>query len=404
MSQTTVGIVTTSRADWGHLRPVVREVSRSDRLTLRIYASGMHLSPEYGETVTMIERDGFEVDTRIEMLLSSDTPEGVAKSVGLGTSGFAQEFGRDAPDLLMVLGDRYEILAAVTAALAARIPVAHIHGGELSQGAIDDSVRHAVTKMSHLHFVSTDEYRRRVCQLGELPERVHVSGAPGLDNVEDVEVMSFERLEETIGEPLGEGFLLVTYHPVTRTPELTMGEVEALLEVLADTDRTKLFTQPNADSGGREVLEAVRAFVGSRDDAMMVDNLGTRAYFSAMSHAAAMIGNSSSGIIEAASFGLPVVNIGRRQEGRVRGENVVDVGSEASSIRRGLDEATEPGFRDQLEGSDNPYGDGKSAKRIVDVLEELLGERSGGGSELLDKGFYDIAFEPDGSTEGDTGL
>ena len=322
---------------------------------------------------------------RVEMLLSSDSPEGVAKSMGLGVIGFAQAFGRSQPDLLVVLGDRFEMFAAALAALPFLIPVAHIHGGEVTVGAIDDALRHSMTKLSHLHFVSTAEYGRRLEQLGEDPARIVVSGAPGLDNVGHVRLLSGAELQAAFGVSTEPAPLIVTFHSVTL--EYTEAEVQtqALLDALGESDLPVVFTQPNADTGGRKIGQMIDRFVSQRANAHRVDSLGVQGYFSLMSQAAAMVGNSSSGLIEAPSFGLPVVNIGTRQAGRVRGSNVIDVEPTRSAISAGIRQALRPEFRARLHGEANPYGDGGAAHRIVERLKSVeLGPR------LTTKRFRDV--------------
>ncbi len=380
----TLGLVTTSRADWGIYRPLAGRIRDEDGLTLRLLASGSHLSPEFGCTVNEIEAEGYEVAERVEMLLSSDTPEGIAKSMGLGVTGFAQVFGRWRPDILIVLGDRFEMCAAALAALPFKIPVAHIHGGELTEGAIDDSLRHSITKLSHLHFVATEEYGRRVAQLGEEPWRITVSGALGLDNLNRMKVMDIGELSALCGARLEKDFLLVTFHPVTLEYERAGEQAEELLQALRTTGLPVLFTMPNADTGGRVIRARIEEFCCGSPGSCAVENLGTRGYFSAMTHAAAMVGNSSSGILEAASFRLPVVNVGSRQRGRVRGANVIDCDCERAAIGEALAKALGEGFRSSLGDLVNPYGDGHAAGRIV---ARLAGQSL--RPELIVKRFHD---------------
>jgi UDP-hydrolysing UDP-N-acetyl-D-glucosamine 2-epimerase len=366
-----IGAVTTARADYGILRPVLQRVTEDSDLNLSVFVTGMHLSPDFGLTARAIEADGFRIDSQIETLLSSDSPEGIAKSMGLGTIGFAQAYTRISPDILLVLGDRFEMHAAVVAALPFTIPVAHIHGGELTEGAIDDAIRHSITKMSHLHFVATETYAQRVIQMGEEPWRVVVSGAPSLDNLRDIRLLGRSELEERYGVDLQGPFFLITYHPVTLEQEQTERQIEALLSALEQTDGTLVFTYPNADVGGRLIIDKVHDFVARQQRAYFLVNLGTQGYFSMMRHAAAMVGNSSSGIIEAASFKLPVVNVGNRQKGRVRGRNVIDVGYSREGILSGISKATSPVFRRAISDLVNPYGDGQAAERIVDKLKRV---------------------------------
>lgn len=366
-----VGVVTGGRSDYGIYRPLLRVLVDDPFFTLRLYVTGMHLSREFGYTIDTIQAEGFRVDERVEMLLSSDTPEGIAKSMGLGTLGFAQAYARCRPDLLIVLGDRFEMHAAVVAAVPFKIPVAHIHGGEITEGAIDDAFRHSITKMSHLHFVSAEEYARRIQQMGEEPWRITVCGAPSLDNLRTVQLLDRTELEQRLGLSLDVAPLLVTYHPVTLEFERAEWQVNELLAALDDVERPILLTMPNADTSGRIIGQKLRDFAGSRPAVRCMDTLGTQVYFSLMACAAAMVGNSSSGIIEAPSFGLPVVNIGTRQAGRVRGRNVIDVGYARAAIAEGIARALKPAFRESLKGVPNPYGEGRAAGMITERLKEV---------------------------------
>jgi UDP-N-acetylglucosamine 2-epimerase (non-hydrolysing)/GDP/UDP-N,N'-diacetylbacillosamine 2-epimerase (hydrolysing) len=346
----------------------------------------MHLSPEFGLTVKAIETDGFEIVERVEMLLSSDSPDGIAKSIGLGTIGFGQAFARSRPDLLLVLGDRFEMFAAVLAALPFKIPVAHIHGGEVTQGAIDDALRHSITKLSHLHFASVPEYARRIEQLGEEPWRITVSGAVGLDNLREVPLLTPAELEDQFGLRLEPPPLLVTFHPVTLEYQRTSHHIEELMAALDELALPVVFTLPNADTSGRIIHERISQYIKTRPATRLVENLGTQGYFSLMSHAAAMVGNSSSGIIEAPSFKLPVVNIGSRQTGRVRAANVIDVGYERSEIVRAVRLAVSTDFRAGLQSLTNPYEKGGAAETIVSRLKaEDLNEH------LVCKVFHDLS-------------
>lgn len=381
----TIGVVTVARSDYGIYQPILKKIRRDPDLRLCLYVSGMHLSPEFGRTVEAIEQDGFEIAERVETLLSSDSPEGVAKAMGLGTLGFAQAFGRSRPDLLVVLGDRFEMHAAALAALPFKLPVAHIHGGELSLGAIDDALRHSMTKLSHLHFTSTEEYARRVMRMGEEPWRVTVSGAPGLDNIREISLLNLQEFNSRFKLKLNPGFLLATYHSVTLEYEQAGEQCTALLSALESTGKEILFTEANADSGGRTINRMTQEFAKCHPRTKWVANLGTQGYFSAMALAGAMVGNSSSGIIEAASLKLPVVNIGIRQQGRVRGKNVIDVGYGREEIQAGIVRALSPQFRGTLAAMVNPYGDGRAADKIVKRLKEVsLHER------LIHKRFQEV--------------
>lgn len=367
----TIGVVTVARSDYGIYLPVLRRIQADPDLHLHLIVAGMHLSPDFGLTVREIERDGFPIGDRVEMLLSSDTPEGIAKSMGLGTIGFAQSYARHRPDVLVVLGDRFEMHAAAVAALPFKIPVAHIHGGELTQGAMDDALRHSITKMSHLHFVATEDYARRVIQMGEEPWRVVVSGSPSLDTLLSTRLLGRKELERRYKLDLAQPFLLVTYHPVTLEVEQLETQMSELLAALDEVGVATVFTYPNADTRSRLVIQMIREYAASRAQAQVVINLGTPGYISAMQIAAAMVGNSSSGIIEAASFKLPVVNIGTRQQGRTRAKNVIDVGYSRAEIVAGIRKALSPEFRASLADLKNPYGDGHAAERIVQRLKEV---------------------------------
>ena len=381
----TIGVVTTSRADYGIFLPIMRRIQADPELELYLMVTGMHLSPEFGLTATNIEADGFTIGDRVEMLLSSDTPDGIAKSMGLGTIGFAQAYSRFRPDILLVLGDRFEMHAAVVASLPFNIPVAHIHGGESTEGLIDEPIRHSITKMSHLHFATTERYGRRIVQMGEEPWRVMVSGAASLDNLNDFTPLNDQELKVACGLTLSEPPLLVTYHPVTLQYEHTKSRTKELLAALQRIERNVIFTFPNADTAGRVIIDMIRDFASQNLECQVVTNLGTQAYFTLMSRAAAMVGNSSSGIIEAASFKLPVVNIGQRQQGRLHAENVIDVGNSYAEIKEGIETALAPGFRARLADLSNPYGDGNASERIVNRLREVNLD-----SEFLMKRFHDV--------------
>jgi len=383
----TIGVVTVGRSDYGIYLPLLKRLQADPEVRLHLIVAGMHLSSEFGLTAATIEADGFEIGQRVEMLVSSDTPEGISKSMGLGTIGFSQAYASFPLDLLVVLGDRFEMHAAVVAALPFLIPVAHISGGELTRGAMDDALRHSITKLSHLHFVSTQEYARRVQQLGEEPWRIIISGALGLDNLPLTQLLTPVELEHRYQFQLQPAPLLVTFHPVTLEYDQTEWQVGQLLSALDECRMPVIFTRPNADTRGRVVSEMMESFVQTRDTAYMVGDLGTQAYFSVMSSAVAMVGNSSSGITEAAPFGLPVVNIGTRQEGRVRTANIIDVGYPAEEILIGIRQAVSMEFRAEVSNISSPYGDGHAVDRIIPVLKEMeLNDH------LLIKRFVDCAI------------
>ena len=383
-----ISVITVARSDFGHYLPVLRQIQEDPDLELNLIASGMHLSPEFGMTVSNIEDEGFKVDHKVEMLLSSDTPEGISKSIGLGTISFAQIYSQCKPDIIVVLGDRYEMYSSVLAALPFKIPVAHIQGGSVTEGAIDDALRHSITKMSHIHFVSTKEYARRVIQMGEEPDRVHVTGSPTLDNLRQIELLSRDEIRKDFGLQLDEEFLLVPYHPVTLEYEDVTWQVKELLCALEKTNLQTIFTMPNSDVGGHTIRDLIREYDKHAAHSQIVENLGTKGYFSLMSHASAMVGNSSSGLVEAPSFKLPVVNIGNRQKGKVRCSNVIDVGYHNKEIYAGIQTAFSPEFNEETQSVINLYGDGQAAGRIVSVLKEITLNQ-----KLLIKSFVDHVFE-----------
>lgn len=378
-------MVTTSRADYGIYRPVLRQLCAEPELELRLVVTGTHLSAAHGTTVREIEADGFSVSARVPMPMASDGPAEWALAMGAVTSGCGRIFSDLSPDVVLVLGDRLEMHAAAVATVPFNLPLAHLHGGEVTEGALDDVFRHSLTKLSHLHFVATERYRQRVLQLGEEPWRVTVSGAPGLDELPQPTPASLAALAARVALPLAHrGFLLVTFHPATREPGAALDQVACLVGALDQTALPVLITMPNADPGGSAIRAAWRDALATRSSWRAVENLGGQLYGAAMGHAAAMVGNSSSGLIEAPSLGLPVVNIGTRQAGRVRGANVIDVECTTAAIGAGLRHALADAFRAAIAGAPNPYGDGQAAARIVAVLREVeLGQ------SLLKKRFVD---------------
>ncbi len=367
----TVGLVTVARSDYGIYVPILRRLQAEPEIHFYLLVSGMHLSPEFGLTVSTIEADGFEIGERIEMLLSSDTPEGMAKSIGVGVLGFAQAYARRRPDMLVVLGDRFEMAAAALAAIPFKIPIAHVHGGEVTQGAIDDVLRHTLTKVSHLHFAATADYARRVRQLGEEAWRVMVSGAPSLDNVRTTPLLARSAFEAQYHLRVDPAPLLVTFHPVTLEYEQTAWQMHELLAALELVDLPVVFTLPNADTQSRVIMRLIEDYVHQHPQAQCVTTLGTQGYFRMMALASAMVGNSSSGLIEAPTFALPVVNIGSRQAGRVRAANVLDVSYHRADIVAAIRRAVSAEFRASLGGLVNPYGDGHAAEGIVARLTSI---------------------------------
>jgi UDP-N-acetylglucosamine 2-epimerase (non-hydrolysing)/GDP/UDP-N,N'-diacetylbacillosamine 2-epimerase (hydrolysing) len=362
-----IAVVTSSRADYGHLYWPLKDLSAANSVDLRIVAMGPHLSPEFGNTSQEIEKDGFTIDARIECLLSSDTDVGMAKTIGVATLGLADLFGRMRPDLILLIADRYEMLAPASVALALRIPMAHIEGGEISEGAIDDAVRNALTKMSHIHFTSTYAARDRVISMGEESWRVHRAGAPSLDHLRRRTLLTREELESRLQLDLLKPPLLVAYHPVTLAAD-TIGEANALFAALQEVPDAVVFCYPNADAGSRALIEHTRTFLAARGRGKIFTNLDAVTYWSLLRHVRMLIGNSSSGIMETASFALPTVNIGMRQQGRERARNVLDAAAEKVSILKAIEIAQTAEFRESLVGMENPYGDGHASDKIVNVL------------------------------------
>lgn len=378
-------VVTGTRAEFGLLRWLMQDIADCSDLELQVIATGMHLSPEFGLTVREVEAAGFEVDARVEMLLSADTATGVTKSMGLGLIGFADALQRLRPDLVLVLGDRFEIWAAATAALIAGVPIAHLHGGETTEGAFDEAIRHSITKMSHLHFVGAEPYRQRVVQLGEQPDRVFLVGGLGVDAIRRVPLLDKASLEAALDFPLSSRNLLVTFHPVTLETNSSARQMAELLAALEGLEDTRLiFTLPNADTGGRELMAMVEAFVTCHPNARAFASLGQQRYLSCLQFVDGVVGNSSSGLAEAPSFGVGTVNIGDRQRGRLSASSVIDCEPERGSIRQALNRLYDPAFRATLPSTVNPYGDGGASRKIVQVLREHPLEH------LLKKPFFDL--------------
>lgn len=369
-----IAVVTTSRADYSHLYWPLRELDEHPQIELGIFAAGPHLSPQYGNTVAEIVRDGFPIKARIECLLSSDSDSGMAKTIGIAIQSLADALTAWRPDLMLLIADRYEMLAPASVAVAMRIPMAHIEGGEVSQGAIDDQVRNAITKLAHIHFTSTDLARRRVIAMGEEPWRVHHAGAPSLDHLRRSKLFNRAEVEKRLGLTLREPSILVAWHPVTILKD-TNAEADAFFTALETAPGQLIFVYPNTDAGSHGLIERTRALVNSRRSAHLFVNLDAVTYWSLLAQVDAMIGNSSSGIMEAASFGLPVVNVGMRQQGRERGRNILDVTADADAIRKVLKRALTPVFRKRLRGMTNPYGNGTAAKTIARVLASAPLER-----------------------------
>lgn len=370
MTQTSkrrIAVVTTSRADYSHLYWPLRELAAHPAVELGVIVLGPHLSPEFGSTIAEIERDGFPIKARIECLLSSDTDTGMAKTIGIAILGLADALTAWRPDLMLLIADRYEMLAPASVALALRIPIAHIEGGEVSQGAIDDHIRNALTKLAHIHFTSTQTARNRVIAMGEEPWRVHHAGAPSLDHMRRSRLLGRAALVGRLGLALTPPTIVAAWHPVTILRD-TNAEANAFFAALAKTPGQLIFVYPNADAGSRALIERTRALAEARPHTHIFVNLDAITYWSLLRHADLLIGNSSSGIMEAASFALPVVNIGMRQQGRERAGNILDAPAETTAIRAAIRRALSPQFRKSLTGMANPYGDGTAAQTITRVL------------------------------------
>jgi UDP-hydrolysing UDP-N-acetyl-D-glucosamine 2-epimerase len=371
MKKRKICVFTGTRAEYGLLKPLMDEIKKEPALELQIVASAMHLSPEFGLTYKEIEKDGFKIDEKVEMLLSSDTPVGICKSIGLGVISYSEVLERLKPDIVVILGDRFEALAFAIASFIHRIPIAHLYGGEATYGLIDEGIRHSITKMSYLHFTSTEEYRKVVIQLGEAPERVFNVGALGIDNIKKMKLLTKEELEKRLNFKFGKRNLLVTYHPVTLEKGTSREHFENLLAVLDELEEVKIiFTKANADTEGRIINYMIDEFVERhKDKAIAFTSMGQLLYLSTMKYVDAVVGNSSSGIIEAPSFKIGTINIGDRQKGRIRAKSVIDCEPTKESIRKAFELLYSSEFQNQLKKVVNPYGDGKAAERIVKVLK-----------------------------------
>ncbi|MFH1581694.1 MAG: UDP-N-acetylglucosamine 2-epimerase [Pseudomonadota bacterium] len=381
-------VVTGSRAEYGLLRPLLQEIKACPDLELQVVATGMHLSQEFGLTYREIEGDGFNIDEKVEMLSSSDSPAGIAGSMGTAMNGFADVYQRLRPDIMVVLGDRYEILSAVCVALVHRIPVAHLSGGEVTEGAFDDAIRHSISKMSHLHFTFTDQYRKRVIQLGESPDRVFNVGSIALDSINKLPLLSKKELEKELGFEFEKRNLMVTFHPVTLENNAAQDHFQNLLEVLSRRADTRIiFTKANADTGGRAINKMIDRFVSDNaEKAVAFISLGQLNYLSMMRFVDAVVGNSSSGIVEAPSFKIGTINVGDRQKGRIRTESIIDCDADKQSLEKAFKKLYSREFQKMLKGVTNPFGDGKSAVRIAAILKNY------DLSNIVKKRFHNIDF------------
>lgn len=382
-------VVTGTRAEYGLLYWLMKDIQADDSLELQIIATGMHLSPEFGLTYKTIEQDGFSIDAKVEMLLSSDTPVGIAKSIGVGVIGFADALDRLQPNVMVILGDRYESLAAAQAAMVARIPIAHIHGGEATEGLIDEAIRHSITKMSLLHFTAAEEYRHRVIQLGEAPDRVFNFGAIGLDNIRRLPLLSKDDFTRETGFQWKPINFLVTYHPVTLTKNGVESAVQALFDALDDFPQAGiLFTQANSDTDGRRINVMVQEYVDKHKDRMLsVKTLGQLRYLSAIRYMDVVIGNSSSGLLEVPSFRVPTVNLGVRQRGRIMASSVISCEENALAIQSAIENALSDDFKASIRDMKSPFGNGGVSEKIVDVLKHV--DLS---TTQIMKRFHDVEF------------
>ena len=379
-------VVTGTRADYGLLTPLLHEIKKDKDLELQLVVTGMHLSPEFGSTYKEIEKE-FKIDRKIEILLSSDSSVGVSKAMGLANISFSETFQESKPDILVVLGDRFEIFSAVSTAMILRIPIAHLSGGELTEGAIDDSIRHSITKMSHLHFVATQEYKNRVIQLGENPNRVYNYGEAGLDNIINLKLLSKGNFEKSINFILDKQSLLVTYHPTTLDViEKVEEDFKNILEVLDELENTSLiFTKANSDEGGRLINNMIDNYIKtSSKKAIAFTSLGQLRYLSALQYVDAVFGNTSSGIVEAPSFKIGTINIGTRQKGRVQALSVINSTNEKQSIQNAIGKLYSDEFQSQLQSVVNPYGKGNSSYNTKEILKNIDLDN------IIKKSFWDM--------------
>jgi GDP/UDP-N,N'-diacetylbacillosamine 2-epimerase (hydrolysing) len=386
-------IITGTRAEYGLLRWVMQGIKDDNELTLQIIATGMHLSPEFGLTYKAIEQDGFQIDRKVEMLTSSDTSVGIAKSMGLGLIGFADALHDLQPDLIVVLGDRFEIFSAVSAALVARIPVAHLHGGETTEGAFDEALRHSITKMSHLHFVAAEPYRQRVIQLGEQPDHVFLVGGLGIDNIKRLQLLDRTALETSLDFKLGVKNLLITFHPVTLETATAANQMQELLAALAQLKDTQLiFTLPNADTDGRALIEMVQNFVKQHPNARAYVSLGQLRYLSCIAQVDGVLGNSSSGLVEVPSFKKGTINIGDRQRGRLQADSVINCEPSQGGIASALTQLYSADFQMSLTEVINPYGEGGASAKVVNTLKHYPLEG------IIKKTFHDLPINSNSGT------
>lgn len=382
-----IAVVTGTRAEFGLLNPLMDEIQNDKEMQLQLIVTAMHLSPEFGYTVDEIEKKGYKIDKKVECLLSSDTAVGITKSVGLAMIGFADALNELSPDLVIILGDRTEMLAAATAAMVGNIPIAHIHGGETTEGAYDESIRHAITKMSYLHFTSTETYRKRITQLGEHPDRVFNVGAIGLDSIKNMFLLNKDEFEKSINFKLGKNNILITFHPVTLENQSAQGQFKAILDVLGSLEDTHfIFTHANSDKNGRVINQMIEQFVNeNKEIAVAFKSMGQLRYLSALRHIDIVLGNSSSGIIEVPYFDIPTINVGDRQKGRILSESVIQAEPTVDAITLAHEKAVDISFRTKIKSQEQLYGSGNTVEKIMGILRNQ-------NVSNLKKSFYDIQF------------
>lgn len=382
----TITVLTATRAEYGLLKTIIKALCADGNFEVKIAVTAAHLSPEFGFTINEIENDGFKIDFKTESLLSADTPSAVSKCMGLTLIAFADYFTQNKPDAFVILGDRYETLAAACAAFNARIPIIHLYGGETTEGAIDEAYRHAITKMSYLHLTSTEEYKNRVIQLGESPERVLEVGAIGVENALNTDLLTIEELEKHLSIKLNTGYAFATFHPVTLENNTSVSQLNELLKAISNFPETLfIFSKSNADSEGRLINKTLESFCSDNKNVSVFSSLGMNAYLSAVKHSRFVIGNSSSGLIEVPSFKIPTINIGDRQKGRLLASSVICCEPNCESIISAINLASDKEFRAGLSKTVNPYGDGKTSSKIVNIIKTTLN-----GPIDLKKKFYNI--------------
>ena len=385
MMKRKICFVTGARAEYGLLYWLMKGVSIDDALELQVVVTGMHLSKEFGNTYQQIEEDGFIIDKKVDISLTSDTEVAISKSMGIGIIGFADVFNKLEPDLIVVLGDRFEIFSAVSAAMIAKIPVAHLHGGESTEGVIDEPIRHSITKMSHLHFAATNEYRNRIIQLGEQPDMVFNVGGLGIDNINKLKLLSKSEFENTINFELGERNILITFHPVTLEKSTSEVQFQALLDSISELSNTKIiFTKANSDTDGRVINSMIDGYVASHDNTIAFKSMGQLNYLSALKFMDAVVGNSSSGLIEAPSFKIGTIDIGDRQKGRIKANSIISCSPNKESLDSALVKLYSREFQDIINNVDNPYGKGGASKKVLKVIKDTSLEN------IVKKSFYDL--------------